>query len=144
MEIVLKFRLCVFRSGHRLVMSDWRMLNCPASASKGFSSTPVKISDGKDFLASRGLADGVLSDDEDTFSLLSPIYHDSFDSEEDLDSSPAHQTSGRQSDNSRRSISPERYCSEIKMLSNILCFGSYRQILNIKYNSDIISPLQIK
>nr|XP_020469477.1 coiled-coil domain-containing protein 34-like isoform X1 [Monopterus albus] len=45
-----------------------------------------------------GLVDGVLSDDEDTFSLLSPIYHDSFDSdEEDLEHSPAQQTSPRQS-----------------------------------------------
>ncbi|XP_044047844.1 coiled-coil domain-containing protein 34 isoform X1 [Siniperca chuatsi] len=88
-------------------MSGRRMPNCPASASKGFSSTPVKTSQGKDFHTSKGLDDGVLSDDEDTFSLLSPIYHDSFDSDEDLEPSPAQQTSPRQS-NSRLSVSPVR------------------------------------
>uniref|UniRef100_A0A3P8SUC9 Coiled-coil domain containing 34 n=1 Tax=Amphiprion percula TaxID=161767 RepID=A0A3P8SUC9_AMPPE len=81
---------------HRLVMSGGRMPSCPASASKGFSSTPVKTSLGKDIHASKGLDDGILSDDEDTFSLLSPIYHDSFDSdEEDLESVPARHASPR-------------------------------------------------
>lgn len=91
-------------------MSAGRMPNCPASASKSFSSTPVKTSQRKDLHTSKGLDDGVLSDDEDTFSLLSPIYHDSFDSDEDLEPSPAQQTSHRQSDNSRLSVSPVRYC----------------------------------
>ncbi|XP_039988769.1 coiled-coil domain-containing protein 34 isoform X2 [Xiphias gladius] len=88
-------------------MSRGRMPNCPASASKGFSSTPVKTSGGKDLHTSRGSDDGVLSGDEDTFSLLSPIYHDSFDSdEEDLEPSPAEQTSPRLRDSSGRGISP--------------------------------------
>lgn len=86
------------------------MPNCPASASEGFSSTPVKTSQRQDFQVSKGLDDGVLSDDEDTFSLLSPIYHDSFDSDESQEPSLAQQTSPRQSDNSRLSVSPVRYC----------------------------------
>ncbi|KAG8012497.1 Coiled-coil domain-containing protein 34 [Nibea albiflora] len=85
-------------------MSGRRMPNCPASASKGFSSTPVKTRQGQVCHTSKGLDDGVLSDDEDTFSLLSPIYHDSFDSDEDLEHSPAQQTSPRQSG----SVSPIR------------------------------------
>uniref|UniRef100_UPI0037E8A1BD coiled-coil domain-containing protein 34 n=1 Tax=Semicossyphus pulcher TaxID=241346 RepID=UPI0037E8A1BD len=89
-------------------MSGRRMPNCPASASKGFSSTPVKANPGKDNHASKGFDDGVLSDDEDTFSLLSPIYHDSFESDEDLEHSPAQQTSPRHSDHSRLSVSPVR------------------------------------
>ncbi|XP_020497259.1 coiled-coil domain-containing protein 34 [Labrus bergylta] len=76
-------------------MSGGRMPNCPASASKGFSSTPVKANPRRDYRTSQD--NGVLSDDEDTFSLLSPIYHDSFDSEEDLEHSPAQETSPRQS-----------------------------------------------
>uniref|UniRef100_A0A3Q1IYL2 Coiled-coil domain-containing protein n=1 Tax=Anabas testudineus TaxID=64144 RepID=A0A3Q1IYL2_ANATE len=77
-------------------MSAGRMPKCPASASQGFSSTPLKITQEKDLHTSRDLDDGVLSDDEDTFSLLSPIYHDSFDSaEEDLPHSPVQQTSPR-------------------------------------------------
>ncbi|XP_073328238.1 coiled-coil domain-containing protein 34 [Pagrus major] len=89
-------------------MSGGRLSNCPASASKDFSSTPVKTSQRRDFRPSRGLDDGVLSDDEDTFSLLSPIYHDSFDSDDELELSPAQQTSPRQSDNSSLSVSPVR------------------------------------
>lgn len=71
------------------------MLN-PVFASNGFSSTPVKKSTRKkDFHKPSGLDldVGVLSDDEDTFSLLSPIYHDSFDSDEDLDQSSSGQSS---------------------------------------------------
>ncbi|XP_026221449.1 coiled-coil domain-containing protein 34 [Anabas testudineus] len=90
-------------------MSAGRMPKCPASASQGFSSTPLKITQEKDLHTSRDLDDGVLSDDEDTFSLLSPIYHDSFDSaEEDLPHSPVQQTSPRQSENSGFSVSPVR------------------------------------
>ncbi|XP_055365733.1 coiled-coil domain-containing protein 34 isoform X2 [Betta splendens] len=76
---------------------------------KGFSSTPIKITQGKDFHTTSQSADGVLSDDEDTFSLLSPIYHDSFDSgEEDLDRSPVQQPSPRHRTHSRLSNSPVR------------------------------------
>ncbi|KAI3371532.1 hypothetical protein L3Q82_024113 [Scortum barcoo] len=81
-------------------MSGGRLPSCLASASKVFSSTPVKTSQGKD--TSKGLDDGLLSDDEDTFSLLSPIYHDSFDSDEDPEFSPAQQS------DSRLSVSPVR------------------------------------
>ncbi|XP_035520630.1 coiled-coil domain-containing protein 34 [Morone saxatilis] len=73
-------------------MSGGKMPTCPASASDGFSSTPVKTSLGKDVHTSRGLDDGVLSDEEDTFSLLSPIYHDSFDSDEDVEGGRAQQS----------------------------------------------------
>ncbi|XP_058502326.1 coiled-coil domain-containing protein 34 [Solea solea] len=95
---------------HQLaMMSGGRMPNCPASASKGFSSTPLKSSSGKEIPSPTGLEDGVLSDDEDTFSLLSPIYHDSFDSdEEELELSVAELTSPRPSDHSELSISPVR------------------------------------
>lgn len=61
------------------------MSSRPAFAPNGFSSTPVKKSTGvkgSHKLTSLDLDIGVLSDDGDTFSLLSPIYHDSFDSEE--------------------------------------------------------------
>ncbi|XP_067358790.1 coiled-coil domain-containing protein 34 [Channa argus] len=88
-------------------MPGKRMPNCPTSAYKGFSSTPVKISKEKDFHTSRVCADGLLSEDEDTFSLLSPIYHDSFDSEEeDEEPNPALQTLAKQSETSGFSISP--------------------------------------
>lgn len=91
-------------------MSAWRLPDCPASASEGFSSTPLKITQGKDLQTSRDLDDGVLSDDEDTFSLLSPIYHESFDSsEEDLDPSPVQQTSPRQNKNDTLHLSLVRY-----------------------------------
>lgn len=87
------------------------MPNGSVSASKAFSSTPVKTAQGKYFHPTMQSADGVLADDEDTFSLLSPIYHDSFDSdEEDLDPSKVQQMSPRQHTNSRLSISPVRYC----------------------------------
>ncbi|XP_041852938.1 coiled-coil domain-containing protein 34-like [Melanotaenia boesemani] len=86
-------------------MSEERMPNCPASASKGFSSTPIK-SQGK--TTSKGLDDDVVSDDEDTFSLLSPIYHDSFDSDEEELELPAQRTLSRQSDDSRPCKSPVR------------------------------------
>lgn len=96
------------------------MPDCPASASKDFSSTPVKTSQGQDYHTSKGLDDGVLSDDEDTFSLLSPIYHDSFDSDEDPESSPAKHTSSMQSNISRASVSPVRYCRLFFKLEKVL------------------------
>ncbi|XP_047244458.1 coiled-coil domain-containing protein 34 [Girardinichthys multiradiatus] len=83
-------------------MSERRMSKFPASASEGFSSTPVKTDKEKNFHTVQGLDNGVVSDDEDTFSLLSPIYHDSFDSdEEDLGFIAAQQTSPRLSEDSR-------------------------------------------
>ncbi|KAL6107040.1 ccdc34 [Pungitius sinensis] len=87
-------------------MSGGRMPNCPSSVSKGFSSTPVKTGQGKDFNTPKCLDDGVLTDDEDTFSLLSPIYHDSFDSDEDLEPSPAQLTSPGRSEHCGPSASP--------------------------------------
>ncbi|KAI4825163.1 hypothetical protein KUCAC02_020860 [Chaenocephalus aceratus] len=87
-------------------MSGREMPNFPASASQCFSSTPVKTIQGKYLNISKGLDDDVLSDEEDTFSLLSPIYHDSFDSDEDLEPSP--RASPRLSDSSRLSLSPVR------------------------------------
>lgn len=75
-----------------------------------FSSTPVKTIQGTDLHTARGLDDGVLSDDEDTFSLLSPIYHDSFDSDEDLEPSPTQETSPRHSHTPSLSVSPVRCC----------------------------------
>ncbi|KAF3854576.1 hypothetical protein F7725_022631 [Dissostichus mawsoni] len=87
-------------------MSGRKMPNFPASASQCFSSTPVKTIQGKYLNISKGLDDDVLSDEEDTFSLLSPIYHDSFDSDEDLEPSP--RASPRLSDSSRLSLSPVR------------------------------------
>uniref|UniRef100_A0A8C6Q2P1 Coiled-coil domain-containing protein n=1 Tax=Nothobranchius furzeri TaxID=105023 RepID=A0A8C6Q2P1_NOTFU len=83
------------------------MPKCPASACKGFSSTPVKTRQCADFQVSEGLDDGVLSDDEDTFSLLSPIYHDSFDSdEEELGSTQASPRSELPKTPSERMSSP--------------------------------------
>ncbi|XP_028306881.1 coiled-coil domain-containing protein 34 [Gouania willdenowi] len=63
-----------------------------ASLSEGFSSTPLKNNQDTHFHPSKVLDDGVLSEDENTFSLLSPIYHDSFDSDEDMESSPSLQS----------------------------------------------------
>ncbi|KAM4572702.1 coiled-coil domain-containing protein 34 [Odontesthes bonariensis] len=92
----------------RLLMSEGSMPNCPAAASEHFSSTPVKTSQGKDFHNFKGLDNGIVSEDEDTFSLLSPIYHDSFDSEEEEPELAVHQTSPRQSGDSRSCKSPAR------------------------------------
>ncbi|KAM4619479.1 coiled-coil domain-containing protein 34 isoform 2-T2 [Polymixia lowei] len=93
-------------------MSGREMPTSPASASKGFSSTPLKsLSTGKDLHRSGSVGEYVLSDD-DTYSLLSPIYHHSFDSDEDPGSAARHpfqtDTSSRQSEDSRLSISPIR------------------------------------
>lgn len=70
----------------------------------------------KDDHISNGIDDGVLSEDDDTFSLLSPIYHESFDSDEEPEPSPALQTSPpRQRSTSGPSFSPVRYCSVIRL-----------------------------
>lgn len=89
-------------------MSAGKMPKGPTSASEGFSSTPVKTSQGRGLHFTKNLDEEVISDDEDTFSLLSPIYHDSFDSDEDLEPIPVEQTSPRHSGNSGRGISPVR------------------------------------
>ncbi|XP_072291009.1 uncharacterized protein ccdc34 [Eucyclogobius newberryi] len=74
------------------------------SASNGFSSTPLKKSRSREkgFIkpVPLDLDVGVLSDDEDTFSLLSPIYHDSFDSGENTS-----QSSGQSSPQGKMDIS---------------------------------------
>lgn len=61
------------------------MSNSQVFSPNGFSSTPVKKSStrlkGFHRPTPLDLDDGVLSDGDDTFSLLSPIYHDSFESE---------------------------------------------------------------
>ncbi|XP_053175504.1 coiled-coil domain-containing protein 34 [Scomber japonicus] len=93
-----------------LLKSGGKLPTSPTSASKGFSSTPIKCSRGEENLhISNGMDDGVLSEDDDTFSLLSPIYHESFDSDEDSEPSPAQQTSPhRQRSTSALSVSPVR------------------------------------
>ncbi|XP_040019153.1 coiled-coil domain-containing protein 34 isoform X2 [Gasterosteus aculeatus] len=108
--LVKKTTAKLFFNYLRKSMSGGRMPNCPASVSEGFSSTPVKTAAGKDFNPPKSLDgdDGVLTDDEDTFSLLSPIYHDSFDSDEDLERSPAQLTSPGRSEPSGPSGSPAR------------------------------------
>ncbi|XP_024909567.1 coiled-coil domain-containing protein 34 isoform X2 [Cynoglossus semilaevis] len=89
-------------------MSVDRMPVCPALASEGFSSTPIKSSQKKDLR--RLSEDGVVSEDEDTFSLLSPIYHDSYESseEEELKLNHDEPTSPRLSDNSKLNVSSVR------------------------------------
>ncbi|XP_061578547.1 coiled-coil domain-containing protein 34 [Cololabis saira] len=106
-------------------MSAGRMRSCPGSSER-FSSTPVKTTGGNTRTPGalardlgQDLGQGVLSDDEDTFSLLSPIYHDSFDSdEEELASSPVQQMSP--SLESRGSESPVR-CELPKTPSDQMC-----------------------
>lgn len=101
-----------FFDRQRLAMSVDRMPVCPALASEGFSSTPIKSSQKKDLR--RLSEDGVVSEDEDTFSLLSPIYHDSYESseEEELKLNHDEPTSPRLSDNSKLNVSSVRYlCS---------------------------------
>ncbi|CAL8357946.1 unnamed protein product [Lota lota] len=96
-------------------MSGDVMPTSPASASKGFSSTPRKNKNKRDLNISRTLevlsGSDVLSED-DTYSLLSPIYHDSFDSDEDLESETQHpqrtDTSPTQWEIPRRASSPVR------------------------------------
>ncbi|KAM4733748.1 coiled-coil domain-containing protein 34 [Anableps anableps] len=79
------------------------------SVSEGFSSTPVKASLDNSVYTVKGLDNGVVSDDEDTFSLLSPIYHDSYDSdEEELKYVPVHQTLPSHRKVSRLCASPAR------------------------------------
>ncbi|KAM3870003.1 LOW QUALITY PROTEIN: coiled-coil domain-containing protein 34 [Diretmus argenteus] len=92
-------------------MSSGKMPSSPHSASKGFSSTPRKYSVGKDVHRSRSV--DVLSED-DTYSLLSPIYHDSFDSDEDLSCS-----SGSPPD--RTLTQAERGVQTLHLTNQVLC-----------------------
>uniref|UniRef100_A0A8C6UIP6 Coiled-coil domain-containing protein n=1 Tax=Neogobius melanostomus TaxID=47308 RepID=A0A8C6UIP6_9GOBI len=93
------------------------MSNRPAFAPNGLSSTPVK----KSLKRVKGfhpptpldLDVGVISDDEDTFSLLSPIYHDSFDSGENLS-----QSSGRSSPKGRNTSMLSERCELPKTRSD--------------------------
>ncbi|CAN9498776.1 unnamed protein product [Ophioblennius macclurei] len=63
----------------------------PSSASEGFSSTPIK----SESAAAKDFGNDVLSDDEDNFSQLSPIYQDNSDSEDDEDPESAREVSSR-------------------------------------------------
>ena len=99
----------------QLAMSSGVMPRSPSSASKGFSSTPRKNKKKRDNVCRTAevlSGSDVLSED-DTYSLLSPIYHDSFDSDEDLDSETEHphrtDTSPTQWEIPRRATSPVRY-----------------------------------
>ncbi|KAM9754542.1 coiled-coil domain-containing protein 34 isoform 1-T1 [Menidia menidia] len=93
---------------NRLQMSEEKIPTFPASASEHFSSTPVKTSKGKDFHISRGLDNDIVVEDEDTFSLLSPIYHDSYESDEEVEGA-GELTPPKKSYESRRCKSSLRY-----------------------------------
>ncbi|KAG7274774.1 hypothetical protein CRUP_015761, partial [Coryphaenoides rupestris] len=105
-------------------MSASVMPTSPASASRGFSSTPLKYNTDRNRNVSRslGLLGGpdVLSED-DTYSLLSPIYHDSFDSDsdgdgdtEDLDSEAQHPQRTETSPTQTHSELPRRARSPLR------------------------------
>lgn len=98
------------------------MSSRPADAQNGFSSTPIKKSSsrvkGLDFDV------GVLSDDEDTFSLLSPIYHDSFDSGENLS-----QSSGQSSPKERNTHILSERCELPKTGSDQMLISAVPQII---------------
>ncbi|XP_051916085.1 coiled-coil domain-containing protein 34 [Hippocampus zosterae] len=65
-------------------MSGWCLPNSPSFASEDFSSTPLKPNVKKHVHVSEyTVDDDVLPEDDDTYSLLSPIYHDSYKSDED-------------------------------------------------------------
>ncbi|XP_061678487.1 coiled-coil domain-containing protein 34 [Syngnathoides biaculeatus] len=73
-------------------MSGWWLPNPPAFASEDFSSSPLKLNERKHVHMSEYLVDDdVLPEDDDTYSLLSPIYHDSYESDEDDDLSTTQQ-----------------------------------------------------
>lgn len=84
------------------------MPSCPASASGGFTSTPIKSSQRRDNRTANGVNNDVLLDDEDTFSQLSPINYDSCDSDAELEFSPNQHTLPPQSKECRSSVSPLR------------------------------------
>ncbi|XP_054632666.1 coiled-coil domain-containing protein 34 isoform X7 [Dunckerocampus dactyliophorus] len=75
-------------------MSGWWLPSSPAFASEDFSSTPLKANERKHVHVAKDLgANDVLPEDDDTFSLLSPIYHDSYESDDDDELSTTNQTS---------------------------------------------------
>lgn len=75
---------------HGLDMSGGRL---PKRLFSCYNSTPVKTSQQQDLPTSNRLDNEGLSDDEERFSLLSPIYDDSFDSDEDLEPSASQNSS---------------------------------------------------
>ncbi|XP_061891712.1 coiled-coil domain-containing protein 34 [Entelurus aequoreus] len=92
-------------------MSGWCQPSCPSIVTKDFTSdftsTPIKENERKHVHATGDLgANDVLSEDDDTFSLLSPIYHDSYESDEDAELNTTHQTSLK--DTQERSVSSLR------------------------------------
>ncbi|XP_057692190.1 coiled-coil domain-containing protein 34 isoform X2 [Corythoichthys intestinalis] len=67
-------------------MSGWCLPNPAAVTSENFSSTPLKLNETKFVqIPNFKVGDGVLPEDDDTYSLLSPIYHDSYESGDDED-----------------------------------------------------------
>ncbi|KAJ3595820.1 hypothetical protein NHX12_002234 [Muraenolepis orangiensis] len=99
-------------------MSGGVMPTSPVYASKGFSSTPLKYTRNNERDLNISISVGALSgsdvlSEDDTYSLLSPIYHDSFDSDEDLESEAQQHpqradTSPTLSETPRRASSPVR------------------------------------
>ncbi|XP_055790651.1 coiled-coil domain-containing protein 34-like isoform X1 [Salvelinus fontinalis] len=88
-----------------------KMSSFPASASKSFSSTPLKTYQDSGRELHRSKSVDYDSTGDSTYSLLSPIYHDSYESDEDLAAAHhVHQidTSATQSDDARP-LSPIRY-----------------------------------
>ena len=86
------FYSCLYGIFQCLLACSGEMSSRSAFAPSGFSSTPVtrRSTQGKAALHKQSPLDfdvGIVSDDEDTFSLLSPIYHDSFDSGENCSQS---------------------------------------------------------
>lgn len=107
------------------------MPNLPVP-SNGFSSTPVKCNYGSHSPTSDDMDHGVLSDDEDTFSLLSPVYHDSFDSDEE----DPGETPRPSLPYSGLSISPIRYPSSCDLSE------SHRHSTRMYYPQSL-SPLDV-
>lgn len=98
----------VFFSRHRLDMSGGRLKNRASSCD---SSTPVKAGQKQTFHTDND----VLSDDEERFSLLSPIYSGSSNSDEELDLSEPQNSSSVRSN--RSSVSPVRCMDACSHLS---------------------------
>ena len=84
-------------------MSGGRLPNRPSSC---YSSTPVKTTQKQAFPSSNRSDNDVLSDDEERFSFLSPIYSSSSNSDEDLEPSELQDSSPVRSNKS--SVSPVR------------------------------------
>uniref|UniRef100_A0A674MM84 Coiled-coil domain-containing protein n=1 Tax=Takifugu rubripes TaxID=31033 RepID=A0A674MM84_TAKRU len=93
----------------------------PNRLSSCYNSTPVKTSQKQDFSPSNRLDKEVLSDDDERFSFLSPIYNDSFDSDEDLEPSASQNVSPVGSNKS--SVSPVR-CELLRTPSDQILRGT--------------------